>query len=72
MANKRVTFSLSEATINLAKDTVVWVQSKGERVTLSQFVEEALLDRIDKVKTTHGVSLIPKRKRELSRGRLIQ
>jgi hypothetical protein len=71
MSKKRVTFSLSEATIELAKDTVVWVQSKGERISLSQFVENALLKHITMTMDLHDVTRVPKRKRELSRGRLI-
>jgi hypothetical protein len=72
MAKKRVTFNLDEDVTESAKDTVVWLQSKGVRITLSQFVQDSIRERIRIEQLTRRVKKIPKRKRELSRGRLIE
>jgi len=71
MAKKRITNNLEEKLIEDAKDIVVWLQSKGYRITLSDFFADAVRDRIKKEMTLRKVKRIPKRKRELSRGRLI-
>ena len=71
MAKKRVTFNIDEDLLDLAKDMVVWLQSKGVRITLSNFVEDAIRERIHIEMLTRHVKKIPRRKRELSRGRLI-
>lgn len=71
MAKKRITLNLNTDLIEEARDAVVWLQSKGERITLSDLVAEGLGRVIEHKKIISKVSRIPKRKRELNKGRLI-
>ena len=71
MAKKRSTFNIDEELLDLAKDTVVWLQAEGRAITLSSFVAEAMAEKIAAEKMAQGVKNIPKRGRELVRGRLI-
>lgn len=69
---KRLTVSLDENLIEDIRDAVVWLQSKGERLTLSEYIAIAVRAKMAVDRAHYKAKRIPKRKRELSRGRLIQ
>ncbi|MBG0777600.1 MAG: hypothetical protein H0S85_14340 [Desulfovibrionaceae bacterium] len=64
MTKTRITFYLSEAMVDKAKNAVFWTPG----MTLSGLVEQALEERVERMESERGQAF-PERSSELAKGR---